>query len=115
MNGNNVPTVNRIATVVEPREPYLAWARALDDDDPVMDLLSQEALTSVYLIESDEPAERALQRHWEWIFAEKLHAWCRDPAIWPEQRTYALFRKWFKVRLVDLIFDLADEPLLREG
>ena len=112
--GESVPTVNRVATVVEPREPYLAWARGLDDDEPTIDSLSHEVLTSVYLIAFEEHPERSLRRNWDWMFEHKLHAWCRDATTWPPKRTYRMFREWYDVRLVDLIFDLADEPLLQE-
>lgn len=109
-----VPTINRAAVVVEPREPYLAWARALDGENPTIDTLSREARTSVYLIDEDDDAERSLRRHWEWIFEEQLHSWHRDPRDWPRKRTYKLFRQWFDVRLVGLVFDLGDGPLLQE-
>ena len=111
---DRVPTINRIATVVVPKEPYFAWARALDDDEPTIDSLSSQALTSVYLIDEDDDAERSLRRNWDWIFEEKLFAWHRDRQDWPRKRTYRIFREWFDVRLVGLVFDLSDEPLVHE-
>jgi hypothetical protein len=83
---DTVPTINRVAVVVEPKEPYLAWARSLDGDDPTIDTMSREHLTSVYLIEEDADPEEPLRRHWDWIFAENLHSWHRDPSLWPEPR-----------------------------
>ena len=108
------PTINRIATVVKPKEPYLVWARALDDDDPSIDSVSPAGLTSVYLIEEEEDAERALRRHWDWIFEEKLCSWHRDRQAWPRKRSYRVFREWFDVWLVDLVFDLAASPIVHE-
>ena len=111
---DRVPIINRVATVVEPKEPYFAWARALDGDDPMIDSLSPEALTSVYLIEEADKAEGSLRRHWDWIFEEKLYSWHRDRRAWPRKRTYRIFREWFDVRLVELVFDLSGEPLVHE-
>ena len=111
---DSVPIINRSATIVEPKEPYLAWARGLDDDDPGIDAMSREKLTSVYLIEETMDAERVLRRHWDWIFEEKLFSWHRDRQAWPPKRTYKVFRDWFDVRLVDLVFDLADAPIVHE-
>ena len=111
---DRVLIINRIAAIVEPKEPYLAWARALDGDDPSIDSLSAEDLTSVYLIDEDENAERSLQRNWAWIFEEKLYSWHRERKAWPPKRTYKVFREWFDVRLVDLVFDLSDESLVHE-
>jgi hypothetical protein len=106
-----VPTINRIAVVVEPKEPYRVWARDLDGNDPTIDGMSREHLTSVYLIEEDPDSEEPLRRHWDWIFAENLHSWCRDSSSWPQGRTYTLFKEWFDVRVVDMVFDLDDAPL----
>ena len=107
--------INRIAAVVTPREPYLAWARRLDDDDgPSIDEVPSEELTSVYLIEEAEDAEHSLRRHWESIFDEILASWCADEKLWPSKRTFTMFRGWFDTRLIDLVFDLADEPLIHE-
>lgn len=109
-----VPTINCIAVVVEPKEPYRAWARDLDGEDSTIDGMSREHLTSVYLIEEDPNSEEPLRRHWDWIFAENLHSWCRDSSSWPQDRTYTLFEAWFDVRVVDMVFDLADGPLRRD-
>ena len=109
----SVPFINRIATIVEPKEPYLNWARSLDDDG-LIDKMSREDLTSVYLIEQKEHVDRALRRHWDWIFEEKLHSWHRDRHAWPKTRTYQIFREWFEVRLVDLVFDLVDAPIFHD-
>ena len=110
----SVPTVNRIAVVVEPKEPYYAWDRALDDDGPSIDSMSRESMTSVYLIDEAENAEKSLRRNWSWIFEEKLFSWHRDREGWPKKRTYKCFRDWFEVRLIDLVFDLSESPLLQE-
>ncbi len=107
--------INRIAAVVTPREPCLAWARRVDDDDgPSIDEVPFEELTSVYLIEEAEEAEHSLRRHWEWIFDEILSSWCADETLWPGKRTFTMFQEWFDTRLIDLVFDLVDAPLLHD-
>ena len=111
---DRVPTINRIATVVEPRKPYFDWARGLDNDEPGIDVMTREQLTSVYLIRESDNSERMLRRQWDWMFEEKLFSWCRDSTLWPRKRTYKVFREWFDVRLVDLVFDLADAPIVLE-
>lgn len=84
---DRVRIINRTAIVVEPKEPYFAWARTLDDDESSIDAMSRENLTSVYLVEEDEEPEKVLQRHWDWIFEEKLYSWHRDQQAWPRKRT----------------------------
>ena len=92
----------------------MRWARELDDDEPGIDSMSREDLTSVFLIECDDEVARPLKRHWEWIFEEKLCGWCRTPDQWPHRRTFAMFHDWFDIRLVDLIFDLAQGPIVHD-
>jgi hypothetical protein len=107
--------INRIAAIVTPREPYHSWARSLDEaDGPQIDDVPVEELTSVYLLEEVEDTNRLLRRHWAWIFEEILSSWCADQKLWPQKRTFAMFQEWFSIRLVDLVFDLADRPLIRE-
>jgi hypothetical protein len=57
-----------------------------------------------------------LQRHWAWIFEEKPDSWYRHRQAWPRERTHDNFRKWFDVRLVDLVLDLVlvDAPIVHE-
>ncbi len=43
------------------------------------------------------------------IFEAELDDWHRDTGTWPAERTYALFRKWFDLRLYTLIQDLVGE------
>jgi len=75
-----VSTINRVAVVVEPNEPYYAWARQLDDDGPSIDDLAPEDRCSVFLIEWAEAPESTLRRHFARIFEENLRAWHRLPS-----------------------------------
>jgi hypothetical protein len=110
----SAPIINRTAVIVEVKEPYMQWADALDDGGPRARDHPRRNLVSVYLIEEEEDPEDALKRHWDWIFEEKLVSWHRVPEDWPQQRTNKMFHEWFDVRLVELVFDLADAPMIHE-
>ncbi|MEQ8789532.1 MAG: hypothetical protein RIC55_24775 [Pirellulaceae bacterium] len=100
-------SINRFAIVVRLKEPYLVWARSIDDGDP------DPETCSVYLADADEnePPEDVLRRHFAEIFEEQLESWHLDTDRWPKVRTPAVFEQWFDARVVDLVFDLADEPI----
>jgi len=106
--------INRVAVVVEPNEPYYAWARQLDEGEPSIDDMVPEDLCSVYLIEWAEAPEPVLRHRFDYIFEEKLNAWHRVPADWPQRRTYKMFRQWFHVRLVDQVLDLEVGPIVQD-
>jgi hypothetical protein len=71
-------------------------------------------LSSVYLIEVDDQPERSLKNHWAEIFEEMLLSWCAMSAEWPPRRTYSILREWFEIEIQELVFDLADGPILQE-
>ena len=51
------------------------------------------------------------EESYERIFEAELQSWCRDPALWPSPRTFALFQEWFEVRFYDLVDDLSRKEL----
>lgn len=107
---DSVPTVNRTVVVVSPIEPYRQWARSLDGDEPTIDIMAGEELTTAYLIDENDTPEQ----HWEWMFEEQLISWSRLPEEWPRERTYRLFQEWFEVQSVDLVYDLGMGSLRHE-
>ncbi len=101
-------SINRAAIVLRPKKPFFDWARSLEGGLPE----STEAWCSVYLAEAaenDEPDE-ILRRHFAPIFEEQLASWHRVVDDWPAPRTFALFQQWFDAEVVDLVFDLSEEP-----
>lgn len=77
-------------------------------------MMTREELASAYLVEYEDEPERSLKRHWDWIFQESLNSWCRLPKKWPRKRTYHMFREWFEVQILDLVYDLVDGPIFQE-
>jgi hypothetical protein len=102
-------SINRAAIVVRPKPPFFDWARSLEGGLPK----STEAWTSVYLMpasEGDQP-EEIMRQCFEEIFEEQLEGWHRDADAWPTPRTFSLFQDWFDVEVVDLVFDISEEPI----
>ncbi len=104
--------INRCAVWVTPRPPFLAWAEQCGDGVPYP--VGQER--NVYLLpwfalESD--IEEILEHYYDIIFESELGDWADDESLWPEARTYALFREWFDVEVSSCVVDLvAGEPLV---
>jgi hypothetical protein len=106
-----VKIVNRCAITVEPRQPFIDWAKQLQPDQALPPGAFEPGL---YLLPEYEPREEAielLQQGYEEIFCAELEAWSADPATWPSPRTLALFHEWFAFRFYDLVGDLGQEPL----
>lgn len=98
-------SVNRMAIVVMPREPFLAWASSLDATARVH--VSRTDFTSVYLVNESDPysPKQVIRKHFKMIFAELLNSWHTDESQWPARRTEKLFHEWFDTKVVDLVWD----------
>lgn len=102
--------INRAALLVYPSEPFLAWARSIDDD--IAPAKCDER--TVYLIpefDDDRGFERVLKKVWSEVFERELEAWYIDETRWPQNRTYSMFKKWFRIEYHTIIEDLCSEPL----
>ncbi len=110
-----LPMVNRVALVVRPREPYAAWANAVDDEAEY-DLAVHRNEPEVFLLPvwAADDLDAAIAEHWKAIFEQELEAWCTDDTAWPRKRTLAMFRDWFEVGLAEPVWDLATEELERD-
>ncbi|WP_417224041.1 hypothetical protein [Amphritea sp.] len=108
--------INRSGFAVLPRQPFVEWANQQQDElNQTMSLADHRAEGSVYLAEefqSEEDITEQLAQHYGSIFENELAAWDEFGDHWPEQRTLALFHKWFEVIPQVMAVDLLQEPLL---
>lgn len=51
-------TIHRIGITVTPREPYLAWARSIDDHAASLDVTAEQ-FTSIYLVDAPDAFDSA--------------------------------------------------------
>ncbi len=106
--------VNRCAIGVAAKPPLLAWARQVCGE-ATMEMVADEH--SLYLLpayESEEEGMELLEQGYEAIFTTELDLWCREEALWPAPRSFAMFREWFEIRFYPLILDLCAEELGHE-
>ena len=102
--------VNRSLLSVKAAEPFREWVESL----PGRENITIEDLDhgcTAYLIpefESDQQRDAILNRVYADIFAEHLSFWCVDDVKWPQNRTFALFSRWFELELHLVVADMAD-------
>jgi hypothetical protein len=110
-------TLNRSLLVVTPKQPFLDWLHRVDPTSKDITLAELTSEPSVYLFpesETDEGLMRNLRKFCAEIFVEELDAWYRDEEVWPEDRSFKVFRLWFDYKQHSLVFDLSDKPLIRK-
>jgi hypothetical protein len=103
--------LNRAALIVRPAQPYLDWAENLDDSGILPD---PEGEVTVYLVpeyEDDQTADKVLRRVYAEVFERELYGWCTDESLWPKHRTFAMFKKWFRIETHSIVEDLSGDPL----
>jgi len=49
------------------------------------------------------------------LFEAELEEWYPDPALWPEDRSYPVFRDWFDVECHTVLLDTVGAPLRDDG
>ncbi|TVP60404.1 MAG: hypothetical protein EA351_00670 [Gemmatimonadales bacterium] len=102
--------------VVRACQPFEDWAKGIDEEAPTA-YDSSGKWSNAYLIPEFNTEEDA----WEWLeancgmlFELELDSWYTDPEAWPEDRSWNAFREWFDVELIEMAWDLVDEPLSSE-
>jgi hypothetical protein len=103
---------NRCAVRIEPNKLFIDWLNYTFEGfvDKSNDVLN----ATTYLIkDADEIQilENRLKRNYALIFELQLNNYCTDESLWPQKRTYAIFKKWFNISFSDEIIDLENGPM----
>ncbi len=104
--------LNRAALIVTPAQPYIDWAVSLDDSGITPSDDSDER--TVYLIpecDGEDEIDEILELVFAEIFERELEAWHTHEPDWPQNRTLAMFKRWFKIEIHSMIEDLCADPL----
>ena len=102
-------SVNRSSVIVRPKDPYVAWARSMDQEAAKFTAADLRREATVYLIpEIDDSghAEELLRDCFSVIFDNELDGWSTDENTWPSNRSFEMFRQWFSIEINSMIFDL---------
>jgi hypothetical protein len=108
--GEAVWFINRAVVVLRHREPFAAWARALDGEGGG----DYEPWSEAFLVpEFEDEAETWswIEEHHELFFEIQLDAWFTDRDAWPRERTWEMFLEWFDIEVIEMAWDLVDAPL----
>ena len=110
--------INRAVAIIGPRQPYLDWATGISEpgDDVTLDELRTDC-TAILIPDFDTPAESEafIAGLAGELFEMELEAWDRDPATWPEDRSYKVFQEWFDVEIHSIVLDASDDNITREA
>ena len=108
--------LNRDLIVVRMKQPFVDWVNEADpySDGSRMTLDDVNEDVSTFLIHDNasEDFERWLTEFYLLLFEAILEEWYVDEALWPQDRTLALFKRWCDVEIHSMVFDLVDGALI---
>lgn len=110
-------TINRSIAIIKPKQPYVDWANQLPDakwETSLSDL--QKDCTAILILEydTDDEAKKYIDRIAKDIFEDELFSWCTNEDWWPQNRTKAMFWKWFDIELHSEVIDPLEEAIVKE-
>lgn len=107
-------TVPRQIVIVRAKEPVRQWLKRsgyLADIGGPPSLAEIRADPTAYLVPFGEgeavDAREFLKAHYGRFFAQELADWTEDRGLWPKERSFNLFQRWFDVEIVSMVIDTA--------
>ena len=109
--------VKRAAITVTPKQSYIHWANALDEDGVKIDedFASEKSVYLIGDVSDIIPFDRdvIVRPYFKAIFEEELNSWYRLESAWPSPRTFETFLEWFEVEVHSMVLDLQGSRLIR--
>jgi hypothetical protein len=104
--------VNRAVIMLRYKEPAVCWINAADPyvETPAIDIDKANQERTVYLVSDEDGdgidvANQWVKENYETLFESELDGWYTDPELWPEKRTFKLFKEWFDVECHSVLVD----------
>jgi hypothetical protein len=103
--------------ILGPKQPFLDWLNDVDPDDAALNEEDIREDNEVFLIpqfNDISDSEKWIEKRWSFLFEHMLMGWVEDEALWPEDRSLAMFRDWFSIEVHTMVWDLSEEQLFVE-
>ncbi len=103
---------NRSIVHITPTKLYVDWVNYIRENQSTYTISNLEPIS--FLIEDfdyQNEFENWLSLNFSIMFEIRLNYSCIDKSIWPEIRTFDVFKEWFEIKHSNLILDLEDEPI----
>lgn len=120
-SGKKTAMINRAALILKYKKPAVDWINKADHYNESLQVSLDEANEerTVYLLRDDvadtpEDLEQWLKLNVEALFENELAGWYQDEGLWPKNRNYELFKKWFSPECHTVVEDTVGEPIIDE-
>ena len=107
-------TADRSAIMILPREIYHQWLNCVCEKKDYVDFPEPEVFLFPGFKTLDQ-AESFIRNFYDLFFQYELRKWNLNPQLWPENRTYELFREWFDIRVSTTVSDMLAQPVFKKS
>ena len=108
-------TINRSAVILLPTEACLDWVKSCPGSFSDLPLGEAEREPTVYLIpEARKGPDDYIRKHCKTIFEEELNSWYTDPDMWPKDRSFKTFKKFFTILVTTSVYDLGNGAIVKD-
>lgn len=103
---------NRSLVNLYPTKIYLDWLNYIRGSNVSLGLNDIEPI-SFLINDFDDISEFEywMPKNFHLMFEIRLNYSCVDKSLWPEDRTFYVFKRWFDVRFSNLILDMKTESI----
>jgi hypothetical protein len=105
--GENI--VNRNAIILKPKKPFIDWVNKVDQDEEIFMFE-----TKIYLVDEEEDPEVWLEDNFYDLFEKELEGGTIDEDLWPQNISFKLFKKWFKVDFSIMVYDMENGEISKK-
>ncbi len=111
-----ITTVNRSLLIIKAKEPFRDWVASLPGKCKftISDLNTGCKAYLIPEFEDNRQKDEILHQIHADIFAEKLFQYCIDDIKWPQNRTFALFNRWFEPEFYPVVEDTAGSDIISD-
>lgn len=111
-----VAVLNRSLIIVHATQSCLDWVNAADPDNEPPVSLEDIDDDNTYLVPVEDEADLAfwLRNNFLRIFERELAAWHESSSLWPQDRDFGLFERWFTIDFHSGVTDLGDDRLVED-
>ena len=106
-------SINRNAIVINLKKPFFDWLYSVEPDNAVQ----PEMEGTIYLIrekDSNEAIENWLKRNFDKIFQNELNDWYTNENLWPQKRTFKMFKEWFDYKISSMVLDMEESEVSKD-
>jgi hypothetical protein len=97
--------VRRSAMVLKPKKLFYNWLISIDPDDEQEEMDFESEVYLLPYFEEVKKMEAWLMKKFDLIFSDQLNNWYIDEELWPQKRTFKMFKEWFDYSLHTMIWD----------